>query len=394
MSRVRSLFPGAEQQIYLDSGVRGLISVPVRRAIDAYLDARMMGTGEKDELRLHAEGARTAFAALVHGDAADVALTKNVSEGLNLFAASIPWEPGDNVVLCPELEHPNNVFLWYNLRLLHDVEVRAIEPDGGRVPSEAMAAAIDERTRLVTLPHISFAPGFVTDIDPVAEAARCHGALVLLDAAQSVGAIDIDIENLGVDALAVATQKCLLAFYGFGFLWVRREVADDLHPRHVARYGVDLGDAHETAIGSGDLRFQAGAHRFDLGNFNYLGAAAAHASIELLRSIGMDRIEGHLRALAARLATGLAEIGLPVVGAADAPDRAHIVSVGESGGGRHDSADDPAMNDLYEELRRNGVRLSIRRGVLRMSLGIYNNDAEVDRVIQIARTWAESRGGP
>ena len=290
MSRVRSLFPGAAEQIYLDSGVRGLLSVPVRQAVDEYLDARMMGTGDKDELRGHAERARASFASLIHGDPADVALTKNVSEGLNLFATSISWEAGDNVVLCAELEHPNNVFLWYNLRLLHDVEVRTIEPDDGRVPTEAMAAAVDERTRMVTLPHITFAPGFVADIAPLTEAARSHGALVLLDAAQSVGAIDIDIDTLGVDALAVATQKCLLAFYGFGFLWVRREVADALHPRHVARYSVDLGDAHETAIGSGDLRFQPGAHRFDLGNYNYLGAAAAHASIELLRSIGMDRV--------------------------------------------------------------------------------------------------------
>lgn len=394
MGEVRRLFPGAAAQVYLDVGVRGLLSQPVRDAVERYLDARMMATGDKDELRRGAERARESFAALVGTEATDVALTKNVSEGLNLFAACLPWEAGDNVVLCPELEHPNNVFLWYNLEQLRGIEVRAIPPDGGRVPSERMAAAMDARTRLVTVPHVSFAPGFITDLEPLSAAAADRDALVLVDAAQSIGALDVNVEELGIDALTVATQKCLLAFYGFGFLWVRHELAETLHPAHVARYGIDLGEgAHETAIGSGALVFQPGARRFDLGNFNYLGAAAAGASIELLRSIGMDRVERHLRTLAARLADGLLDLGLAVVGGRPGSHLAHIVSVGESGGGRHYTADDPAMNDLYEHLTRNGVRLSIRRGVLRMSIGVYNNEDDIDRVISLSRDWLDSSSG-
>lgn len=395
MKEIRALFPGAEAQIYFDVGVRGLLSTPVREAVDRYLEARMMGTGDKAELSGFAEGARESFAALINADHSEVALTKNVSEGLNLFATSLPWEAGDNVIVCPELEHPNNVFLWYNLERLRGIEVRTIEPDGGRVPTDRMVSAMDARTRLVTVPHITFAPGFITDLEPLRCSVREHSALLLVDAAQSVGAIDIDVRTLGIDALAVATQKCLLGFYGFGFLWIRRSLADKLKPGHVARYGIDVGKgAHETSIGSGELRFQPGALRFDLGNFNYLGAAAAQASIELLRSIRMKRVEAHLRSLAAQLATGLLELGLPVAGGAPGEHLAHIVSVGESGGGRHYTADDPKMNELYDHLTSNGVRLSIRRGVLRMSLGIYNDEADVNRVVALTREWVnESRRG-
>ena len=396
MKEIRSLFPGANAQVYFDVGVRGLLSTPVREAADRYLEARMMGTGDKAELVGFAEGARESFAALINADRSEVALTKNVSEGLNLFAASLPWEAGDNVIVCPELEHPNNVFLWYNLERLHGIEVRTLEPDGGRVPTDRMVSAIDARTRLVTVPHITFAPGFITDLEPLRRSALEHSALLLVDAAQSVGAIDIDVKALDIDALAVATQKCLLGFYGFGFLWVRRSLADKLKPGHVARYGIDLGEgAHETAIGPRELRFQPGALRFDLGNFNYLGAAAAQASIELLRSIRMERVETHLRSLAARLATGLLKLGLPVPGGTPGEHLAHIVSVGESGGGRHYTADDPKMNELYDHLTSNGVRLSIRRGVLRMSLGIYNDEADVDRVVALTQDWLNKseRGG-
>ncbi len=390
MNEVRALFPGAQAGVYMDSAVRGLLSVPVREAVERYLDLRTAGLGKKGELHAAAEAAREGFAALVGAQSDEIALTKNVSEGLNLFAASLPWLEGDNVVVCPELEHPNNVFLWYNLRRLRGIEVRVVEPDGGRVPTERMAAAVDERTRLATAPQISFAPGFITDLGPLRAATRDHGALLLLDSAQAIGAVETNVRDLDVDALAVATQKCLLAFYGLGFLYVRSEVAEELVPWHVARYGIDLGDAHETAIGTGELHYQHGARRFDLGNFNYLGASAAVAAMELIGSIGMERVEAHLNALAVRLAEGFLDLHLPVVGGSPGPHLAHIVSVGRSGGGRHATADDPAMNALHAHLESHGVRLSIRRGVLRFSLGIYNDENDVDRVLALTREWQES----
>jgi selenocysteine lyase/cysteine desulfurase len=384
LTDVRALFPGASHQVYLDVAVRGLLARPVREVVDRYLDMRMMGTGQKDDLRAFAERARASFARFIGAEPGDVALVKNVSEGLNMFASSLPWQAGDNVVVCQDLEHPANAILWHNLRRLRGIEVRTVPQDEGRLPSERMAAAIDGRTRVVTVPHVSFAPGFITDLAPITRAARAHGALVLVDAAQSVGALAIDVATLGADALAVATQKCLLAFYGFGFLWVRPGVAAGLSPVHAARYGLDLGaGAHETALGTEDLRFHAGARRFDLGNFNYLGAAAAEASLALLHAIGPPAIEAHLRGLAARLADGLLALGLPVAGGPGGPHLGHIVSVGQAGGGRHDTADDPAMNRLYERLTAGGVRLSIRRGVLRMSLGIYNDDSDVERVLAL-----------
>ena len=191
--------------------------------------------------------------------------------------------------------------------------------------------------------------------------------------------------------MAVATQKCLLSLYGLGFLYVRRELADDLIPSHVARYGIDLEGAHETAYSDGSPRYRAGALRFDVGNYNYLGAVAAGAALELIREWTVEAIEDHVRGVAARLAAGLAELGLPVVGGAAAPRRAHIMTVGVSGGGRHYTADDPAMNALHARLDADGVRLAIRSGVLRFSVGVHNDDSDVERVLASARAWRRDR---
>lgn len=391
-SQVRDLFPGASGQVYLDVCARGLIPEPVRAAVDRHIRIRMERGGNKDELRAEVEKVRHAFAGLVNSNVNEVAITKNVSEGLNLFAASLPWEPGDNVLVCPELEHPNNIYLWFNLAQSKGIEVRTISSDQGRMPVAAMSNALDERTRVVTMPSISFAPGFVTDVKSLVSAAKKVGALTLVDAAQSIGAIDTNVRDLGIDALAVATQKCLLSLYGFGFLYIRREVAESLAPIHVARYGIDLGDAHETAFTEDELKYKPGALRFDLGNYNYLGATAALASLDLLAAWGMKNVEAHICGLASELAAGLLELGLPVAGGSPGPHLAHVVSIGESGGGRHYSADDPAMNSLYDHLVAAGITLSIRSGVLRLSIGVYNQSTDIEHVLEAARTWVRTRG--
>ena len=384
---IRALFPGADEQVYLDLSARALIPEPVRAAVADHMRTRMMRGGDKDAMRATVERTRSAFAALIGAGPEEIAITKNVSEGLNLFGASLPWEAGDNVVLCPALEHPNNIYLWHNLARLKGIEVRSVAPVDGHVSVAAMGTAMDERTRLVTVPSISFAPGFITDVEGIVAAARRVGALTLVDAAQSVGAMRTDVRDLGIDALAVATQKCLLAEYGFGFLYIRREVADTLVPIHLARFGVDLDGAHETAYSEGELHYQPGALRFDVGNYNYMGAAAVGAALELLNGWGIERVEAFVRHLAANLADKLLDLGLPVVGGRPGPHLAHIVSVGQSGGGRHYTADDPAMNSLHEHLTAAGIVHSIRSGALRFSVGVYNDEGDIDRVVDAAREW-------
>ncbi|MBT3327284.1 MAG: aminotransferase class V-fold PLP-dependent enzyme, partial [Gemmatimonadales bacterium] len=182
-SDIRALFPGADERVYLDTSARSLVPDPVREAVEAHLRVRQFEGGDKDTLWAMVNRTREAFAKLINADADEVAITKNVSEGLNLFGASLPWQAGDNVVLCPDLEHPNNIYLWYNLKELHGIEVRSVAAESGHLSVAGMAAAMDDRTRLVTLPTISFAPGFVSDVQGVVQAAKRVGALTMVDAA-------------------------------------------------------------------------------------------------------------------------------------------------------------------------------------------------------------------
>lgn len=388
VAEVRRMFPATERITYMNVAVRGLLSTRVREAVDAYIDSHQYGNWQKHSELAMIEHTRMSFAKLINADADEIAFTKNASDGLSTIAASLPWQSGDNVVFCPELEHPNNVYPWLNLKRRIGVEVRSVEPDDGRIPADRIANTMDERTRLVTVPTVSFSPGFITELAPIAERCRELGTFFLVDAAQSIGVQDTDVKELGVDGLAVATQKGMMAFYGTGFLYCRREWAERIEPVYLARFGVALNaDAHETSMDVDRLEYARGARRFDVGNYNYLGATAAEASLELIHELGTPAIEKHVRGLAFRLSEGMLVLGLPVAGASPGPHIGHIVAVGKSGGGRHYTADDPRMNSLHDFLIENGVKLAIRRGILRFSLHVYNNTDDVDRVLHLTREW-------
>ena len=377
-------FPATERWTYLDVAARCVFPRCVREAMDKHLDHRMLDGADKPKLFTLIEETRGRFATLVHGDPDEITFTKNVSEGLNMVAAGLDWRPGENVILCPELEHPNNIYAWLNLRRL-GVEVRAVPARAGAISAEEMLTRADARTRAITVSSVTFAPGFRTDLDRLGRACRERGIMFVVDAAQSVGVLATDVRRSCIDALSVSTQKGLLGLYGMGFLYCRREWAERMQPAYLARFGVDLGDAHEASMGGFDYRLQPSARRFDLGNYNFLAAAAANASIQYLLEWGSAAIETYVVGLAHTLARGILELGLPVCGGAPGPHLAHIVSVGELGAGGHDSTEDPRFAALYKHLTENRVRLSIRRGILRFSLHLHNTLRDVERVLDLMK---------
>lgn len=386
IAQVRASFPGMQKCTYIDLGGRTLLSTEVYAAIDAHLKDMMYGRIDKDALFAKTEETRGRFAELINAAPDEITFTKNISEGLNIVASSLSWKSGDNVIVCPELEHPNNIYLWLNLQRF-GVEVRYVHHRDGRMPVDEMIAAIDDRTRVLTASSVSFSPGFRTDIDKLGTACRARGVLFLVDAAQSGGVLHHDVVASNIDALSVSTQKGLLGLYGMGFLYVRRPLAENMHPPYVARFGIDMGDkdAHESDVGDGSFNFMPAARRFDLGNYNFAAVCAVHESLRLLLSLGTKRIEAHVMGLARHLARGLIDLGLPVCAGRTEADLAGIVTVGIYGSGGDKASSDETMNRLYAHLRQNDVKLSMRRGVLRFSFHIYNNMDDVARVLELSR---------
>lgn len=387
IAAARANYPALERWTYLDVAARCVLSRSTRVAVDAHLDDTTLNGGDKKRFFEVIDEARGRFAKLINADADEVAYTKNVSDGINMIATGFHWKRGDNVILCPELEHPNNVYPWLNMRR-YGLEVREVPPRDGHIPVDEIINRMNGGTRVVTVSSVSFAPGFRTDIDRLGRACRDRGILLLVDGAQSAGVLHTDVNRSMIDALAVSTQKGLLGLYGMGFLYCRREWAERIQPAYLARFGVDLGDAdaHEASLGSDEYQLMPGARRFDCGNYNYAGAAAVHASLGELAALGTERIERHVTGLARTLAQGMLDLELPVCGGSPGPHLAHIVTVGRLSA-NHYGADDERIQGLYDHLVENRVKLSIRRGTLRFAFHLYNNAADVERVLELARAF-------
>ncbi len=390
-SLIAEEFPGAAQSTYLSSCTRGLLPVSARRAVDSHLDDLVIGRTDKSGLFDLVEENRRLFAAMINGTAGEIALTKNVSEGLNILAASLEWQPGDNVVVTFSLEHPNNVYPWLNQKARYGIEVRVVPDLGGHIDIDAMIAAVDERTRLVTLPTVTFSPGFRADVSRLSEVCRERDVFLLVDAVQSVGVLHTDVKTMGVDGLATSTQKGLCGLYGMGFLYCREAWAEKINPAYLARFGVDLGEgAHEATMGATNYRLMPGARRFDVGNYNYPAAVVCLESLKILTSVGTERIETHVINLSHQLVLGLLDLGFNVAGGEPGPHLGSIVCIGTPSSG-HDSTEDPEIEDLSKYLLENDVIHTIRRGMIRFALHLYNNADDVDRVLDLARNWRTSQ---
>ncbi len=390
IAQARAHFPGAGRWTYLDLGSRGLLSREVRAAIEAHLDDRMYNGGNKDLMFQRTAETRGQFAKLLNASPEEIAYTKNISDGLNMVAAAFDWIEGDNVIVCSDLEHPNNVYPWLNQQS-RGLQARMIKHRNGHMPVEDMIAAMDSKTKVVTASTVTFSPGFRTDIDSLGRICRERGILFLVDAAQSAGVLDIDVARSNIDALAVSTQKGLLALYGMGFLYLRKEWAERMKPAYLARFGVDLGDAHESDIGATKYSLMPGAHRFDLGNYNYIGIAAANAALRFLLDVGVANIEVHVVKLGHALAQGLLDLGLPVCGGAPSAHIAHTVTVGDFGSGSDKYTSNEKINGLYQHLIENRVKLSMRRGVMRFSFHVYNNLGDVEKVLDLTRDFLKAK---
>ena len=386
----RLLFPGSAGCIYLENSARGLLPSTARDAALRYYDARIAGVAKETDPVFDAERqACDSFATLVGATPNEITLTRNVTDGLNIFVTALPWKAGDNAVVSKEVEHPNGVYALYNMRQRHGIEVRMVDagPDLS-ISVDAIAHAIDAHTRLVIVSSVTFSTGARTDLAALGQLCQSRGVTLLVDGAQSVGAIDINVHALNIDGLVVGASKYLCGPYGLGFLYIRRALADSLHPTYLGRYSIDLGDAHEGDQGGNTYQLMPGAKRFDSGSYNYSAASAAVASINLLKEITVPVIEQHVLRLAKLLDDGLRAIGLPILSGGNERHRSQLVLMGL----REPTTEQRQLFvSLADFFTTKNIRVSQRQGRLRFSFHLYNTGEDVQNVLAVAREWMQAQ---
>ncbi|MEV0192842.1 aminotransferase class V-fold PLP-dependent enzyme [Kitasatospora purpeofusca] len=341
----------------------------MRTAVEEALPFGSAGVGRLFGARA---AARRSVARLLGCTPDEVALVPNTSTGIHLVADGLDWHPGDQVVLF-ERDFPANVRPWLRLRRQGVEPVWVPMRDGGH-RIEDVAAALGPATRLVAVSHVNFATGFRCDLDRICALAADAGALVCVDAVQSLGALPLSVADTPVDFLAAGAHKWLCGPPGTGTFYCRADRLELLRTTPTGWFGHE--GAAEVTKGPGHLRYdlpeRAGAARVEGGMYDLVGMAGLAAALAELEEAGTAAVCARIRTLADRLRTGIAGLGYDLVLPPDDAGQSGLVCFT---GRRTDGA------ELVRRLTSAGIHVSVPDGLVRVSPHFWTTDEEVAEIL-------------
>jgi cysteine desulfurase/selenocysteine lyase len=382
--------------IYLDNAATTPTPQPVLDAMLEYFREYSANVGRG--LHLAARKATEAFevtrgkiAKVINASPEEIAYAKNTTEAINIVAQGLNLKRGDKVITTL-FEHHSNLLPWQRLERERGVEVEIVGTSKECLldPSE-FEAAIDGRTRLIATHHVSNSVGSIQPVEDIGKIARDHDVLYLLDAAQSVGHIPVDVRKLGCDFLAAPGHKGLLGPQGTGFLYAGEGRLGELEPLLVG------GGIVET-VGRHGYELVEAPRIFDAGTPNIPGIIGLGRACEYVMEIGIERIAEREVELTRRMLKISDVEHVEVYGPRDLTRRGGVVSFNIRGLGHHDVAS--MLDELAKIAVRSGhhcAQPTMRHlgveGTVRASVHYYNTEDEVEKFVWMVEQISRELGG-
>jgi cysteine desulfurase/selenocysteine lyase len=381
VNEIRKEFPILGDIIYLDNAAT---SFSPEAVVDAMVEFEHryranVGRGVHRFTQISSQRywhAHDKVAQFIGGSKGVTVFTKNTTEAINMVAQGLTWKSGDRVITTI-LEHHSNLLPWRNLsRQGVGLDVISINADYS-LDLDALKRAITPSTRLVAVSHASNVIGVVTPVSEIAEICQEKGILLLVDGAQSVPHMPVNVENLGCDFFAFSGHK-MLGPTGTGVLWMKKPVLEPV------QYG---GGMVETVTET-DFTTAEGYQKYEAGTPHIAGGIGLGVAVEYLQKIGMEKIQLYEEALTKRLIDGLAQIKGIHVYAPDLPIP-HIGVVSFTVEGIHPHEVAQHLDESADIMVRSGLHccqplmghLGLPEGTVRASLALYNTEHEIDMLI-------------
>lgn len=366
-------FPVVRQHVFLAHAAVCPLPRPVADAVRACAEAGMGDDQERGvgAVQLVSE-TRARAAALVGAEEGEIALVGPTSTALSYIAAGYPWQRGDRVLVYFD-DYPSNVYPWLALAT-RGVTVDFLRTSElGRLDVADILAQVKSQTRLVALASCHFIAGYRLDVERLGQALREQGIRLCVDGIQTLGAFPTPAR--ACDYLAADAHKWMLGPCSAGFMYVRRELQDELQPMVYGWHNVRCPDF----VAQSELHLRRDARRYEAGSHSLVGLAGLNAALRLILECGVHRIAERLQQHRARLVTGLRAKGYDVL-CADAPasHQSGITSFARSG---------LKMREVHARLAQEGYVTSLRtdrsgRDYVRLSPHFYNTEEELDDVLK------------
>ena len=329
------------------------------------------------------EAARKTVAKRIHAHSPnEIVWTKGTTEAINLVAASYAptvLGPGDNVLIT-RMEHHSNIVPWQVACERAGAELRAADVSMHGIDEDDLAAKMDERTRIVAVAHVSNVLGVINDIPKIARLARKVGAAVVVDGAQGMAHLDVDVTALGCDFYAFSAHK-MYGPTGIGALWGREELLERMPPWQTGGEMIEEVRIERTTYAGLPFRFEAGTP-------NIAGAVGIAAAADYLDGLDGEAVRAYETELVQLAESGLRQVeGLEIIGPEG--EKGPVVSFVIEGAHPQDIG---TLLDQQGVAVRTGhhcamplmERLGLP-GTVRASFALYNSASDVERFVQAVR---------
>jgi cysteine desulfurase / selenocysteine lyase len=390
----RAETPGCAHVAHLNNAGASLMPAPVHDAVRGHLEREALAGGyeAEDEAADAIADTYAALAELIGGASEEIAFAENATRAWDMACYAVAdLGPGDRI-LTERAEYVSQHLAFLQLAKRTGASVEVIDDDEhGQIDLGALAAAMDERVRIVNLVHVPTYGGLINPAAEVGAIVREHPrTLYFLDACQSVGQLDVDVEAIGCDVLSAPGRKFLRGPRGTGFLWVRESRMAELEPPFM-----DLRGAHWARGGEG-YELLPDARRFETWETYVAGRVGLGVAARYALAVGVERIEGHVIALAAGLRGALAELpgvrirdtgarqGAIVTFTVDGVDAGAVAAAARRAGVN--------VNAIPAEHARLAFDPRGVDAVVRSSVHYFTTQEELDRLLAVVSAAAGYRG--
>ncbi len=383
---IRKDIPLTREVIYFDNTATSLTPKPVIEAMDEYyLKYRAnvhRGVHRLSQMATQKyEESRRVVAEFLNSGFEEVVFTKNTSESLNMVALGLEglFKSGDRIVTTP-YEHHSDLLPWQRLAKKLGLKLEFIKGDDEGNLDLADAEKKIKGAKLVAVQHVSNALGVIHEVEELGEMAKEEGAIFVVDAAQSVGHMEVDVRKLHADFLGFSGHKGPMGPTGIGVLYISEDFLDRFDPPFIGGGTIEDVDLCCYTLTEPPERFEAGTP-------NIGGAIGLAAGIRYIQKIGIDRIERQEHKLVKRITEGLDELDIPWYGPRNLKKHAGVVSFNLPPLHPHDVA---AVLDEHGVMVRSGHHCALPvmkklkiNGTVRASFHVYNSLEEVETFLEV-----------
>ena len=353
LAACRREIPVLQRLIPLANCSHSPLTTATRRALDNYRDSLDRDVMDWDAWMEQVDGAKCEFAALINADPDEIAMASSVTAAVASLASALPLRAGRRRVVLSGAEFPTVGHVWLALEP-GGVAVDWVPMVEGMPPAlEEFQKAVDERTLLVGAAHAYYGNGAMQDVAAIARLAHRQGALILVDAYQTLGIQPVDVRAMDIDFLVSGCHKFLMGIPGIAFLYVRRQLIPRMYPTLTGWFGRADIFAFDPAL----LDWAPDARRFEMATPPVAAAYAARAGMALIRQTGVAAIQEWVLELSRLLSTECQARGLAIAGPPDPGARNGMTAVtcpGDAG-------------KVEERLRDLGVLATARGEVIRLA---------------------------